>query len=113
MVSCTYIYMHMYTFLHGHIYIFMSKYTYMNIFEHIHNFVSIGKKQLDFEQFYEIVSALETAAEEGNMYLEKKEDGDEDELSEEDLKEVAKELFNELKGMDIISPTNICVFVYR
>jgi hypothetical protein len=86
------------------------------MYEHLHNFISIGKKQVDFEQFYDIVSALEIAAEEGNMYLEKKEEGDEDEgdeLSEEDLKEVAKELFNELKGIDIISPTKICIFIYR
>jgi len=63
--------------------------------------IADGKKQVDFEQFYAIVTALEGAAEEGNMYLEKKDDADEgDELSEEDLKEVAKELFNELKGKD-------------
>jgi hypothetical protein len=39
--------------------------------------VADGKKQLDFEQFYEIVIALENAAVEGNEYLEKIEDDEE------------------------------------
>ena len=60
--------------------------------------VAGDKKQLDFDQFYDIVSQLDEIAEDAEDDL--TDDEDEDELTEEDLKEVAKELFDELRGKD-------------
>ena len=57
--------------------------------------VAGDKKQLDFDQFYDIVSQLDEIAEGAEDQNE-----DEDELTEEDLKEMAKELFDELRGKD-------------
>ena len=57
---------------------------------------SDGKKNLDFEQFYSVVTKLDEIAEDS---IEEGDEGD-DELDEEELQEYAMELFNELRGKD-------------
>ena len=57
---------------------------------------SDGKKQLDFEQFYSVVTKLDEIAEDS---IEEGDEGD-DELDEEELQEYAMELFDELRGKD-------------
>ena len=68
-----------------------------------------GKKQLDFDQFYELVKELDEMNEDADSDDEDDEENvtdseddsqESDELDEEDLKEVAKELFDELRGKD-------------
>ena len=66
--------------------------------------VAGDQKQVDFDLFFLIATKLDQTAEEGNLYLQS--DGDDDgedvegSANEEDLKEVAKELFDELRGKD-------------
>jgi hypothetical protein len=63
-----------------------------------------GKKQLDFDQFFELVNELDNMNGDDDEDMggddEGETDSDEDELDEEDMKEVAKELFDQLRGKD-------------
>jgi hypothetical protein len=69
------------------------------------NDVSKGSKQLDFEQFYEIVQAVDDLAEGSTEDDDEEEDDeDDDEVDPEDknLEEIAKGYFNELRGIKYI-----------